>query len=161
MEQGISASRGSRFLAYLIDKGLLVLVVGVIGLLLAILIPKVAQSLPVGPDGKREEVIPILAGLAIGIVGTLPLAIVQMVMLARHGQTIGKRALKIKIVRMTDGENGGFATNVLMREVLGRFIAYIPYLGIIYGLVDDCLIFKEDSRCLHDGMAGTRVVKVE
>jgi uncharacterized RDD family membrane protein YckC len=48
---------------------------------------------------------------------------------------------------------------VLLRAILGGIIGAIPYLGGIYGLVDALFIFRDDRRCVHDHIAGTRVVK--
>ena len=82
------------------------------------------------------------------------LVTVQTVMLTRSGQTLGKRAVRIRIVRMDTGENGGFVTNVMMRTVLSWILSMIPF----YGLVDTIFIFRPDRRCVHDHIAGTRVV---
>ena len=39
-------------------------------------------------------------------------------LLSRDGQTLGKKALGIRIVKRDTGHNGGFVTNVLLRAVL-------------------------------------------
>jgi uncharacterized RDD family membrane protein YckC len=36
----------------------------------------------------------------------------------------------------------------------------IPIFGLFFVLADTLMIFRADRRCLHDLMAGTRVVKV-
>jgi hypothetical protein len=36
----------------------------------------------------------------------------------------------------------------------------IPFVGNFVGLVDALMIFGEDHRCLHDRIAGTRVISV-
>lgn len=79
----------------------------------------------------------------------------QWFMLTRYGQTFGKRYLKIKIVRMKDGENGGFVTNVLLRSFSTLAFSYITLVG----LADILFIFQDDNRCIHDYVAGTCVVK--
>lgn len=92
-----------------------------------------------------------------GIALFLALVVVQCVLLARDGQTIGKRLLKARIVRVDTDENGGFVTNVLMRSL----VASIPNILGLYWLADCLFIFREDRRCLHDRIAGTKVVRVE
>ena len=40
-----------------------------------------------------------------------------------------------------------------------KVMGAVPYLGMIFHLVDSLFIFREDRRCLHDRIAGTRVVR--
>ncbi|MBI4057229.1 MAG: RDD family protein [Elusimicrobia bacterium] len=95
-------------------------------------------------------------GPSLGLAGFLILAIVQATFLTRHGQTIGKRAYKIYIVKVKTGENGGFVTNVLLRYGINGLLNLIP----LYWLVDTLFIFRQDRRCIHDFIAGTQVVKI-
>ena len=39
-------------------------------------------------------------------------------------------------------------------------IAQIPFAGGIFSLIDCLFIFREDRRCIHDLIAGTKVVDV-
>ena len=80
----------------------------------------------------------------------------QFRLLARDGQSIGKRAVKIRIVGVDSGANDGFAANVLKRTVLSGLLNLLP----LYFLADSLMIFRRDRRCAHDLIAGTRVVKV-
>lgn len=86
--------------------------------------------------------------------GLAGLAAYQVYLLSTFGQTIGKKMMNIKIVKADSGENGGFVTNVLMRGILNGILGFIP----LYALVDVLFIFREDRRCIHDMIAGTRVV---
>ena len=81
--------------------------------------------------------------------------IYQFYLLTVDGQTIGKKIMKIKIIKRDTGENGGFVSNVLLRWVLNGLLGFIPF----YALVDILFIFREDRRCIHDMMAGTKVVR--
>jgi uncharacterized RDD family membrane protein YckC len=83
----------------------------------------------------------------------------QLWLLTVRGQTIGKIAFDIRIVRTRDKLMGGFVTNVLLRVVSGALIAMIPYFGAFYAVADLLFIFRSDRRCLHDWIAGTCVVK--
>ncbi len=96
--------------------------------------------------------------IGLGLVALIVMVIVQTVLVTLHGQSIGKRALGIKVVKIDTGENGGFVTNVLMRNVVPLLIGFVPYLGGVFGLVDTLFIFREDRRCIHDLIAGTVVV---
>ena len=92
---------------------------------------------------------------SLGLIAFVVFIIVQVVLLTKDGQTVGKKALNVRIVKMDTNENGGFVPNVLLRLVLNGLIGIIP----LYGLVDVLFIFREDRRCIHDMIAGTQVVK--
>lgn len=103
--------------------------------------------------------------------------LVQIVLLTKDGQTIGKKIMSIKIVKTKTGKNGGFVANVLLRSlymillilvavfaprffIFGLGMGYSS-IGLIYllgSLLDILLIFRSDRRCLHDMIAGTSVV---
>lgn len=82
---------------------------------------------------------------------------VQTWMLSQRGQTLGKIIMKLKIVKLSTGENGGFVTNVLLRFVVNALLTLVP----LYGLIDNLSIFREGSRCIHDQIAGTVVVDLK
>lgn len=83
--------------------------------------------------------------------------VVQGYPLNETGQTWGKKLLKMRIVDM-DGRKPPFAKLVLARYGSTQLISAIPFLGGLYALVDVLFIFSESRRCLHDRIAGTRVV---
>lgn len=105
-------------------------------------------------DGSRM----VLGALLLGI-GGLALLIVQVWLLTTRGQTVGKKLMGIRIVKLADGSNPGFVTAVLLRAVVPGILGAIPYLGLLFSLVDACFIFRDDRRCIHDHIAGTIVVK--
>ena len=55
----------------------------------------------------------------------------------------------------------GFLKNVVLRNWVNFLICMVPMVGGIYGIVDILLIFRADCRCIHDFIAGTRVVQAE
>lgn len=75
--------------------------------------------------------------------------------LAKHGQTIAKRMLGIRIVCYPSGLPAGAAKAFWLRAVVNFIINNVIPL---YGIVDACFIFREDKRCLHDLIAETTVV---
>jgi uncharacterized RDD family membrane protein YckC len=91
----------------------------------------------------------------IGIMAILGIMAYQIYLLHTEGQTIGKRAANIRIVEVDSGENGGFVRNFLLREFVNGLLAFIPF----YAIVDILFIFRDDQRCIHDHIAGTKVVK--
>lgn len=82
---------------------------------------------------------------------------VQGYFLTTQGQSIGKKALGLRILKEDTGANGGFVTNVLMRTILPAIIGQLT-CGL-FSLIDVLFIFSDDQKCLHDKMAGTIVVK--
>ena len=91
-------------------------------------------------------------------------------LLYKYGQTIGKKALGIRVVRM-DGSRVSFARFFFLRGLAMAVIAWIvsavgiaihiPYIGNLVSLVDYLMIFGAAHRCLHDYVADTQVVTAE
>ncbi|GJQ62021.1 MAG: hypothetical protein SCALA702_10740 [Melioribacteraceae bacterium] len=81
-------------------------------------------------------------------------------LLSARGQTIGKLLFKIKIVTLDDNSIPTFDHIYGLRYFLIFLISSIPVFGWIFGTVDPLFIFREDRRCLHDMIAGTRVIEV-
>jgi uncharacterized RDD family membrane protein YckC len=78
----------------------------------------------------------------------------QWYLISTSGQTLAKKWLGIRIVRV-DGSQLGFLYGVVLRSwVMGFAAGLIPFVG----LVDVLLIFGDERRCLHDHLAGTKVV---
>ncbi len=134
--EGVSAmeiaSLGQRFAAFLVDFAISVLV-GVVGTL-------IGSSM-----GDAGSIVSFIASIGYWIV--------VIVMVATRGQSPGKIALNIKIVKV-DGNQVGFGT-ALIREVIGKFISsLIILLGYIW------ILFDGKRQGWHDKIASTYVVKV-
>nr|WP_228531196.1 MULTISPECIES: RDD family protein [Myxococcaceae] len=82
---------------------------------------------------------------------------VQLAVMHRTGQSIGKRLLRIRVMRM-DGSPVSLARLVFVRNL--PFFVVNQLCGGILGLVDALCIFGEQRRCLHDLFADTQVVVV-
>jgi len=147
------ATAGSRLAAKAID--VVFMLPGVVGCFL------IAQDLVKASPGEELSLgrRTIVVGAAT-IAYFLALAVYQSVLLSKHGQTIGKRARKIRIVKM-DGSSPGFVHAVLLRAIVNGLPSLIPHAGRPYGLIDILFIFRKDRRCIHDLIAGTRVVQIE
>ena len=109
--------------------------------------PYIIGSMTVVPEPVR----------ILSVVVSLALLVVQLVLVTKHGQTLGKRLVGTRIVRKDTMENGGFVVNVLKRGFLNGLLSIIPG----YFLVDSLFVFRDDRRCLHDMIAGTCVIQVE
>jgi hypothetical protein len=77
--------------------------------------------------------------------------------LLSSAQTIGKKALSIQVVNVSDGEPASFLRLVSWRFLPMVLVSQVPYVGYL-AFIDPAFIFRGDRRCLHDHMARTRVV---
>lgn len=68
------------------------------------------------------------------------------------GQTLGKKIVGVRVVRLDYGGNLGMA-QVMMRETIGKLLGVVT-LGIGFFMVG----WTRNQRGLHDRLAGTRVV---
>ena len=85
---------------------------------------------------------------------------VHGVFLARNAQTVGKKLVGIQMVNVSDGKPAPFYKLVVWRFLPATLLYQIPYVGSVLALVDIGFIFRADRRCVHDHIAGTRVVEV-
>ena len=145
------ASLKVRFLAALID--------GAIQLVVAFLLVLILQDAISGMGEAASEIV-------FDIIIFLSWVAIHGKFIQGNGQTLGKRILGIKMVQM-DGADAGFARLVLYRTG-SLYLVYIivslfglpPTLSMMFGLADVLFIFSKERRCLHDLIAGTKVVKV-
>jgi len=105
----------------------------------------------------RGEQMPWTWALGMSLGGFLFFLLVQGYPLAAYGQTWGKRMLKLRIVDL-EGRKPAFGRLIALRYGVGWVISVIPFVGALYSTVDVLLIFRDDRRCIHDHIAGTRVV---
>jgi uncharacterized RDD family membrane protein YckC len=108
--------------------------------------------------GNKDEVSPAIIFICIGaVVLILAVAVLQIVMLARYSQSIGKWMLKIRIYDIETRLPANWVKTIVLRMFVNSLATGIPFIGGIYGLVDILFIFREDRRCVHDLIAGTVV----
>lgn len=90
------------------------------------------------------------------VVGIVVVIAVNWTFLGR-GQTIGKSALKLRIVRK-DGTPADRARIITRRLLPIQLIAQIPFVGGLVGFIDCLCIFRSQRNTLHDDIADTKVV---
>ncbi|MCW8330946.1 RDD family protein [Photobacterium sp. SDRW27] len=91
-------------------------------------------------------------------IGVLLYAAINWKLLETKGQSIGKKLLKIRVVYL-DGAQASRKDILLKRYCPYVFSAYIPFVGALVSLFNVLFIFGKQRRCLHDRLAGTKVVK--
>lgn len=89
------------------------------------------------------------------------LVLVQTTLLCLRSQSVGKLVLGLRIVNERTGAPAGPVRAYLLRGLLIWVIECIPIAGKLFWLVDSFFIFREDQRCLHDLIAGTKVVRLK
>ncbi len=94
-------------------------------------------------------------------VGMLIPAVVQIFLLALRGQTVGKYLLQVQIVRHEDESKAGLWRAVMLRGMVPALIGTLPYVGFVFTLINVFFIFRDDRRCLHDHIAGTKVIQLD
>jgi len=93
------------------------------------------------------------------VVGWIIFLLLNGYLLFNRGQTIGKVALKTKIVDL-NGNVPNFGKLLVFRYLSLGVISQVPIVGGLAGLVNVLFIFGKERRCVHDHLAGTRVVEV-
>ncbi len=94
----------------------------------------------------------VSAGVSFGVYLML-----NLYLLAKNGQTIGKMVMGIKIVRK-NRDRASLGRLVGLRLLPIWVFDYAPYTFGILGVIDALLIFRDERNCLHDDIADTRVV---
>lgn len=136
------ASIGKRWAALIIDRFLFV------GAALVLVIGVVIVT-PDKPDDPRF--LGIMLAVLAAVAGYVTY---DALMVHRSGQTLGKRWLKIRVVR-ADGEP------VRAGQAWGRALTRVVAIHILALVNYGPALFTQEKTCVHDLLAGTRVVNAE
>ena len=90
--------------------------------------------------------------------GLVMLLAVHGYFLATYGQTVGKRLIGTRIVSYADGQILPLAKVFDLRYLPLSIVAQIPIIGGVFAVVDILFILGQEKRCVHDLVAGTKVV---
>ena len=140
------ASRWARFCAVIIDTIILVIPAIGIGIVLGLM---GLMGDEFGQTSIAEDVISSLIGFGIYL-------LINFHLINTRGQTVGKVLMKIKVVT-TEFEPITAKKYILIRVLPFWIIPIIPVVNLI-GILDAIMIFRAQKNCLHDDLAGTRVV---
>lgn len=155
-EGAILATRWERFAGAFIDNICLMIVMMPIMFLLGFGI--------VASNVETAETLETVPEIVLEMGGVLLAAVIFLALhgylLATRGQTIGKVLMKTQIVDRTTNAVPHFGPLVLKRYVWIWVIQWIPFFGGLIGFLDAVLIFRESRACLHDDLAGTKVIKL-
>ncbi|WP_373754213.1 RDD family protein [Neisseria weixii] len=175
------ASLRQRILAYLINM-LLTFLFSVFLAFSAVLQFLAPNNSSMHKLGFLSEYAGMKSFFIVSLIVFLIYGLVQIWMMSRYGQSIGKRIMNIRVIK-TNGTDAGFIGTVLLREVLFNFAVSIAggILGALVGLLLNnketgelmsnlvqsaiwitCFVMacdpKRDRRTLQDMLADTIVV---
>lgn len=143
------ASRWTRLAAALVD--------GFINLALVLPLQYAAGVF----DERADPVIPPALGTVfwtlLSIVGWLA---VNGSLLRHNAQTVGKKLFRIQVVEVGNERPAPFQKLVFIRYLPVTVLSMTPVVGGFLALADVVTIFRADRRCLHDHLAGTRVIQL-
>ncbi|HEX6685829.1 MAG TPA: RDD family protein [Candidatus Limnocylindrales bacterium] len=170
------ANFGDRFLAYLIDYAIylaisLVWTVPFMIWWIIAFFDRIVEIQPTfDPDGEPvppdfNDILVLYIPMLIFVVASIALGLIYTYLywveyqLRKGGQTIGKRAMNIRVIPVDPAASGltrgDFAVRWLVQWVVGMFISLFSLLDGLWQLWD-----KPLQQCLHDKAAKTVVVKV-
>jgi len=144
------ASRGKRLAAAVVDI--------FIFFPLVVLVAQPLGLINISDPAKMQD-FNLDESMQLFIIGQVLFLLVQGYLLHNQGQTIGKKLLKIRIVSLDD-ELLGIGKLYFVRYLTFSLIAQIPIIGALISMVNVLFIFGQDRRCLHDRLAGTKVIEV-
>jgi uncharacterized RDD family membrane protein YckC len=107
--------------------------------------------------GSESRGVGLAIAVMIGLAGLVIWSWFTIRYVRANGQSIAKRMLGIKVVR-SNGEPASLGRIFLLRNLVNAVIGAIPFVGIVYGIVDVLFIFSDTRQCLHDKIADTIVI---
>ena len=141
------ADRGTRLGAAILDGFVLMLMVYAPVLLPVIILGPTAED----PTATGSA---LGTGMVVALVGFVVWLGITIKFMKANGQSIGKKACAIKVVRR-DGSPAALSRLIWLRNVVNALLGIIP----LYGIIDSVFIFGDSRRCLHDHLADTIVIK--
>lgn len=147
-QETVLAGRGERFGAAMID--------GIIGLIVAL--PFLYQMGLLDYISKGLSV-PYTLTLYASVFGFIMFLLIHGYFLKQNGQTVGKKLVGIRISDLQEGVPA-LGRVVGLRYLPIALAGLIPFVGQVLTLIDVLFIFRQDRRCVHDLLAGTKVVKL-
>jgi uncharacterized RDD family membrane protein YckC len=95
--------------------------------------------------------------LTVAFVGIVAFFLINFNFLLKSGQTLGKKAVGIKIVTK-EGLLPSISDLILKRYSVYFLPGQVPIAGQLFSIINILFIFGKQRRCIHDYAAGTMVV---
>ena len=110
-------------------------------------------------DRAMAQTVSVLETVLLGVFGFVMFAVLHGYFLAKHGQTIGKKLVGTRIVSSDSDRILPLWKVLFVRYLPISVVANIPPIGGLLVIIDDLFIFRKDKRCVHDLIAGSKVIK--
>lgn len=143
------ASAMSRLLANLIDAIPGIVICSIIGIVFVI-------TLAASDSDTAAGVLTICTVLAFPFI--ICWAIYNIYLVAKYGQTFGKRMLRLKMVRVSDDSTIDVGRWLFLRTLIPNALSSATF-GL-FGIIDILFIFGDKRQCLHDMIADTKVIEL-
>jgi uncharacterized RDD family membrane protein YckC len=148
--QVVYAGFWRRFCAFLLDS----LILGTVSTITKFIIGFVMGAVATASGSVITSQMDLSASLISSLVLLLLQAVYFVGFTGAKGQTFGKMAFKIKVVKIGTNEACGYV-KAFLREIVGRLIsAFVIGLGYFW------MLWDKDKQTWHDKIAGTVVIKV-
>lgn len=103
----------------------------------------------------------VLDTILLGILGFILFVLLHGYLLAKQGQTIGKKLVRTRIVSVDSNEILPLWKVILVRYLPISVAANLPMIGQFLVIIDALFIFGKNKRCIHDLIAGSKVIKAK
>lgn len=142
------AGAGRRLLARIVDLLIFILFAIIVG---------IATS---GTGDASDESTEVPLGLTLLFIAVS--LVYEVWMIAARGQTLGKMAMRVKVVRVDTGGSPGLNTSFnrwVLPGVFGAIGAFYQVVGLVSALIYLSLLWGKNRQGWHDMVAKTLVVK--
>lgn len=148
------ASPGARLGARVLDW--IIMLVGFI----VLLVIGVASAVGLASDGDEQAALSLSAIVGTTLLFALIGVVYEVTLIATRGQTLGKMATNIKVIRADNGLVPGWG-KAIGRWIIPVVLGIIPFVGWLLSLlVYVSLTWDRARQGWHDKAAGTLVIKV-
>ncbi|HUV47302.1 MAG TPA: RDD family protein [Candidatus Bathyarchaeia archaeon] len=142
------ASFKSRFLASLIDGIILVVINFVITIVSKLPFIFLSES-----SSENYKIIQSLVSMVSSIIAMLINSGYFVYFIGSKGQTLGKKALKIKVISINTHQPPGYS-KAFIRECVGKVFSAVFCLGYLW------MLWDKEKQAWHDKLAKTIVIKL-
>lgn len=112
-----------------------------------------------GSNGSHSSVAIVMPAF-VALAALLVVVVINAILLFKSNQTIGKKAMHLKIVRARYLTPVSSVRIFLLHALLAALLV-TPYIGPPLLIISGLFLFTADQRCLHDKIADTDVIQIK
>jgi len=107
------------------------------------------------PSPSTNGSVSMIISVVVNLIGYGFMIFYYIYFTGSKGQTLGKKAVKIKVVKESDNSVPGYGT-AFLREIVGKFVS-----SLVFSLGYFWVIWDSKKQGWHDKIAHTIVIKVQ